>query len=63
MADDSRHPEEQIGVVVDRVLVNYRGDPESRDRVAHVIQEWAEEHPDEWEELQIRCQRRHEALA
>jgi len=27
------------------------------------IQEWAEEHPDEWEELQARCQRRHEALA
>jgi len=63
MAKDGGHPEGQIGVVVDCVLVDYRGDPESRDRVTHVIQEWAEEHPDEWEELQARCQRRHEALA
>ncbi len=30
MAENSQHPEEQIEVVVDCILVNYRGDPESR---------------------------------
>ncbi len=61
MAED-QNPEEQIKVVVDCVLVNYRGGPESRDRVVHAILEWAEEHPDEWEQLQVRCQQRYEAL-
>jgi len=57
------NPEEQLEAVVDCVLVNYRGDPESRERLVHVILAWAEEHPDEWDELQARCQQRHEALA
>lgn len=63
MMENGLHPEEQIEVVVECVLVNYRGDSESRDRVVHAILEWAEEHPDEWEQLQARCQRRHEVLA
>ncbi len=63
MAEDSQHPEEKIEVVVDCILVNYRGDPESRGRIVHAILEWAQEHPDEWDELQARCRQRHEALA
>jgi len=63
MVEVGQHQEEQIEVVVDCILVNYRGDPESRGRVIHAILEWAEEHPDEWDELQARCQQRHEVLA
>ncbi|WP_292517562.1 hypothetical protein [Methanoculleus sp.] len=62
MAGDGQYPEEQIEVVVDCVLVDYRGDSESRERVIHALLEWAEEHPDEWDELQARCQQRQEAL-
>ncbi|MDD2473186.1 MAG: hypothetical protein PHR49_04270 [Methanoculleus sp.] len=49
--------------MVDCILVNYRGDARSRDRVIDAILEWAEEHPDEWEQFQARCRQRHEALA
>ncbi|WP_054847329.1 hypothetical protein [Methanoculleus chikugoensis] len=65
MAEVVQHQEEQIEVVVDCILVNYRGgDSESRGgRIVHAILEWAEEHPDEWNELQERCQQRHEVLA
>lgn len=61
MITNNENPE-QIDVVVDCILVNYRGDPEWRGRIVHAILEWAEEHPDEWDELQARCQQRHEAL-
>ncbi|MDV2482654.1 hypothetical protein F8E02_11695 [Methanoculleus sp. Wushi-C6] len=63
MMENGLHPKEQIEVVVECVLVNYRGDSESRNLVVHAILEWAEEHPDEWEQLQARCQRRQEMLA
>ncbi len=63
MTENDLYPEEQIEVVVACVLVDYGGDSESRDRVVHAILEWAEEHPEEWEQLQERCQQRHEALA
>lgn len=63
MAGDKQYLKDQIEVVVNCVLVDYRGDFESRDRVIHAIIEWAEEHPDEWDELQARCQQRHEILA
>ncbi|SDK07545.1 hypothetical protein SAMN04488571_103258 [Methanoculleus thermophilus] len=63
MAGDKQYLKDQIEVVVNCVLVDYRGDSESRDRVIHAIIEWAEEHPDEWDELQARCQQRHEILA
>ena len=63
MAENSQHPEEQIEVVVNCILVNYRGDSEPRGRIVHAILEWAEEHPDEWNKLQERCQQRHEVLA
>ncbi|HOB17623.1 MAG TPA: hypothetical protein PKK74_02855 [Candidatus Methanoculleus thermohydrogenotrophicum] len=62
MAGSSKNPEEEVGVVVDCILVDYQGDPESRDRVAQAILAWAAEHPDEWDELRARCQRRHAAL-
>ena len=63
MMENNENPKEQIEVVVDCILVNYRGDPEWRGQIVHAILEWAEEHPDEWDELQARCQQRHEALA
>jgi hypothetical protein len=63
MVGVGQRQEEQVEVVVDCILVNYRGDPESRGRVVHALLEWAEEHPDEWSELQARCQQRPEALA
>lgn len=63
MAENDKNPEKQIGVVVDCILIDYRGDPESRDRVVQAVLEWAEDHPDEWDELQARCRQRHEALA
>lgn len=63
MTDDGLHLQERIEVVVDCVLVTYPGDSKSRDRIIHAILQWAEEHPDEWEQLQERCQRRNEALA
>ena len=63
MAGYKQYLKDQIEVVVNCVLVDYRGDSESRDRVIHAIIEWAEEHPDEWDELQARCQQRHEILA
>ena len=63
MAGDKQYLKDQIEVVVNCVLVDYRGDSESRDRVIHAIIEWAEEHPDEWDDLQARCQQRHEILA
>ncbi|MDN5340203.1 MAG: hypothetical protein PWQ30_1312 [Euryarchaeota archaeon] len=63
MAEVVQHREEEIEVVVDCILVNYRGDSESRGRIVHAILAWAQEHPDEWNELQERCQRRHEVLA
>ena len=63
MMTNNENPEEKIDVVVDCILVNYRGDPEWRGRIVHAILEWAEEHPDEWDELQARCQQRHEVLA
>lgn len=62
MAESSENPEDQVGVVVDCILIDYQGDPESRDRVAQAILAWAEEHPDEWDELRARCRRRNEAL-
>ena len=63
MAERGEKPEEEVGVVVDCILVDYRGDPESRARGARAILAWAAEHPDEWDELRARCQRRHEVLA
>ena len=62
MAGDKQYLKDQIEVVVNCVLVDYRGDSESRDRVIHAIIEWAEEHPDEWDEPQARRQQRHEIL-
>ena len=63
MMAKNENPEEQLEVVVECVLVNSPGDPESRERVVHAILAWAEEYPDEWDALQARCQQRHEALA
>ncbi len=63
MTEVAQHQEEEIEVVVNCVLVNYRGDSESRGRIVHAILEWAEEHPDEWNELQERCQQRYEVPA
>jgi len=63
MAENDKNPEKQIGVVVDCILIDYRGDPESRDRVVQAVLELAGDHPDEWDELQARCRQRHEALA
>ncbi|NLZ30424.1 MAG: hypothetical protein GX885_06750 [Methanomicrobiales archaeon] len=63
MVEDGERPEEEVGAIVDCILVNYQGDSESRDRVAQAILAWAAEHPDEWDELRARCQRRHAALA
>ncbi|MBP7410326.1 hypothetical protein [Methanoculleus sp. 10] len=62
MTGNDEDPEERIGVVVDCILVDYRGDPESRGRIAQAVLAWAEEHPDEWDELQARCRQRHEVL-
>lgn len=62
MAESGENPEEQVGMVVDCILVGYRGDPASRDRVAQAILAWAAEHPDEWDELWARCRQRHEVL-
>ncbi|WP_342686212.1 MULTISPECIES: hypothetical protein [unclassified Methanoculleus] len=63
MAEKGQYSENQVEAVVDCILVNYRGDARSRDRVIDAILEWAEEHPDEWEQFQARCRQRHEALA
>lgn len=49
-------------MVVDCILVDYPGDPESRGRIAQAVLVWAKEHPDEWDELQARCRQRHEVL-
>ncbi|NLM29841.1 MAG: hypothetical protein GX216_05355 [Methanomicrobiales archaeon] len=62
MTENGELPEEEIGMVVDCILIDYRGDLESRARVARTILAWAAEHPDEWDELWARCQQRHEAL-
>ena len=62
MTESGELPEEEIGMVVDCILIDYRGDLESRARVARTILVWAAEHPDEWDELWARCQQRHEAL-
>ncbi|NLZ29891.1 MAG: hypothetical protein GX885_03965, partial [Methanomicrobiales archaeon] len=56
MVEDGERPEEEVGAIVDCILVNYQGDSESRDRVAQAILAWAAEHPDEWDELRARCQ-------
>lgn len=63
MMTKSGNSKEQLEVVVDCVLVYFAGDPESRERVVHAILAWAEEHPDEWDAFQARCQQRHEAPA
>lgn len=62
MVEVRQHQEDEIDVVVDCILVNYPGDPGSRGRIIHAILEWAEEHPDEWNKLQERCQQHHGAL-
>ncbi|MCT8337304.1 hypothetical protein FKB36_07300 [Methanoculleus sp. Afa-1] len=59
MTEVRQHQEGEVEVVVNCVLVDYRGDSESRGRIVHAILEWAEEHPEEWNELQERCQQRH----
>ncbi|NLA38622.1 MAG: hypothetical protein GX882_04410 [Methanomicrobiales archaeon] len=63
MAEMSEDLEGRIGAVVDCILVDCQGDPESRALVARAILVWAAEHPDEWDELRTLCQRRHEAFA
>lgn len=62
ITDYGLHRQDRIEVVVDCVLVNYPEGSESRNRIVHAILQWAEEHPDEWEQFQERCQRRIEAL-
>lgn len=63
MVDNDEKSEEDVEAVVDCILVGYQGAPESWDRIAQVILAWAEEHPDEWDELRARCQQRHAVFA